>query len=53
MDAATMTQQLKELNAEKQLLAEHEPPPMDDAVRSELDEYVDRRVREGGAPPES
>ncbi len=32
----------------KQLLAEYEPPPIDPAVREELDEFVDRRIREGG-----
>ena len=32
----------------KQLLAEYEPPPIDPAVREQLDEFVDRRIREGG-----
>lgn len=30
------------------LLAEYEEPPMDDAVRAEIDEFVDRRIAEGG-----
>ncbi len=30
------------------LIAEHEPPPIDDAVRDELRDFVDRRVAEGG-----
>jgi trimethylamine---corrinoid protein Co-methyltransferase len=32
----------------KQALANYEQPPMDLAIREELDAYVDRRVREGG-----
>jgi trimethylamine--corrinoid protein Co-methyltransferase len=34
-------------------LAEFEPPRLDPGVREELDAFKDRRVREGGAPPES
>ena len=37
----------------KQILAEFEPPPIDDAIAAELDEFVARRTAEGGAPPES
>ena len=37
----------------KRVLAEFEPPPMDDAVAAELHEFVERRIAEGGAPPES
>jgi len=37
----------------KRTLAEFEPPPIDDAVAAELDEFVARRTAEGGAPPES
>ncbi len=37
----------------KQILENFQPPPMEEAIRAELDEYVERRVREGGAPPES
>lgn len=37
----------------KRALAEYEPPPLDDAVRAELEEFVARREAEGGAPPES
>lgn len=33
-----------------QLLAEYEPPPMDPAIREELDDFVARRIREGGVP---
>jgi trimethylamine--corrinoid protein Co-methyltransferase len=37
----------------KKALAEYEQPPLDDAVREELEEFVARRTAEGGAPPES
>ncbi len=37
----------------KQVLADFQPPPQDPAVREELDAFVERRKREGGAPPES
>jgi trimethylamine--corrinoid protein Co-methyltransferase len=34
----------------KQILAEYEPPPMDEAIREELADFVARRKQEGGAP---
>ena len=34
----------------KELLAAYEPPPMDAAIREELDAFVARRVAEGGVP---
>ncbi len=34
----------------KQILADFEPPPLDEAIREELAEFVERRKREGGAP---
>ena len=34
----------------KKILAEFEPPPLDDARREELAGFVERRKREGGAP---
>jgi trimethylamine--corrinoid protein Co-methyltransferase len=37
----------------KRILAEFEPPPLDDAIAAELAEFVERRTAEGGAPPES
>lgn len=37
----------------KQTLEAYEPPPMPDDWRAELDEFVERRVAEGGPPPES
>jgi trimethylamine--corrinoid protein Co-methyltransferase len=40
-------------DAWKRALAEYEPPPLDDAIAAELEEFVARRTAEGGAPPES
>ncbi len=37
----------------KRVLAEFEPPVMDEAIAAELNEFVERRIAEGGAPPES
>jgi trimethylamine--corrinoid protein Co-methyltransferase len=34
----------------KELIAAYQPPPMDPAVREELDAFVERRVAEGGVP---
>jgi trimethylamine--corrinoid protein Co-methyltransferase len=34
----------------KTLLAEYQPPPLDAAVKEELDAFVSRRTAEGGAP---
>ena len=34
----------------KQILAEYEPPPLDEGVRDELGDFVARRKQEGGAP---
>jgi trimethylamine--corrinoid protein Co-methyltransferase len=31
-------------------LAAYEPPPMDPAIREELDAFVEKRRSEGGAP---
>ena len=35
----------------KQLLADYEEPPMDDAIRAELTDFVERRRSEGGVEP--
>ncbi len=35
----------------KQLLADYEEPPMDPAIRDELDAFVAKRIEAGGAPP--
>jgi trimethylamine--corrinoid protein Co-methyltransferase len=37
----------------KQILAEFQPPPMEPGRREAIAEFVERRTREGGAPPES
>ncbi|MDH4117733.1 MAG: trimethylamine methyltransferase family protein [Acidimicrobiia bacterium] len=37
----------------KRTLAEFEAPPIDETVAAELAAFVERRTREGGAPPES
>ena len=34
----------------KQLLADYEEPKLDPAIAEEMDAYIDRRTREGGAP---
>ena len=34
----------------KRLLAEYQPPPLDPAIREELDAFVAKRTEEGGAP---
>ncbi|MEO1199339.1 MAG: trimethylamine methyltransferase family protein [Pseudomonadota bacterium] len=34
----------------KQILADYQPPPMDGAIREELETFVARRKEEGGAP---
>jgi len=34
----------------KAILAEYEEPPMDDAIREELEAFVEKRKAEGGAP---
>lgn len=36
----------------KEALASYEPPPMEPAIREELDAFVARRIAEGGAPSE-
>ncbi|MBV8911382.1 MAG: trimethylamine methyltransferase family protein, partial [Gammaproteobacteria bacterium] len=35
----------------RETLAAYKPPPMDEAVAQGLEEFVERRIREGGAPP--
>ena len=35
----------------KQLLSDYEEPPMDDAIRAELTDFVERRRAEGGVEP--
>ena len=33
----------------KTLLAEYEEPPIDEAIRDQLNDFVDRRIAEGGS----
>ena len=47
-EAGSPTADQKASRLYRQLLEEYEPPPMDDAVRAELDDFVARRVAEGG-----
>jgi trimethylamine---corrinoid protein Co-methyltransferase len=49
--AKNATQRAHEIAAKT--LAEFEPPPLDPAIREELRAFRDRRVKEGGALPES
>ena len=49
--AKTATQRANEIW--KQILQDFEPPPIDVAIVEELDEFIQRRTNEGGAPPES
>jgi trimethylamine--corrinoid protein Co-methyltransferase len=32
----------------KSIVAEFEPPPLDSAIKEELDEFIDKRIAEGG-----
>ena len=34
----------------KKILEEFEPPPIEQSIKEELDEFVERRIKEGGAP---
>jgi trimethylamine--corrinoid protein Co-methyltransferase len=36
----------------RRLLADYQPPPLDAAIKEELDAFVARRIAEGGAPSE-
>ena len=49
-DLETATALLSANRIWKAILAEYEPPPMDDGIREELADFVARRKREGGAP---
>lgn len=39
-------------NVWKQVLADYEEPPLDSAIREAMNEYVERRILEGGAAPD-
>jgi trimethylamine--corrinoid protein Co-methyltransferase len=47
-EAGSPTADLRAAELVGRLLAEYEPPVMDEAIRAELDEFVARRVAEGG-----
>jgi trimethylamine--corrinoid protein Co-methyltransferase len=49
-EAGAVTTERRANRVWKAILAEYEPPPMDDGIREELAEFVARRKREGGAP---
>ncbi|MFQ5775748.1 MAG: trimethylamine methyltransferase family protein [Kiloniellaceae bacterium] len=49
VEAGSLTATERANRIYKRLLAEYEPPPLDPAVREELDAFVARRKREGGA----
>ncbi len=49
-EAGALTTEQRANRVWKAILAEYQPPPMDDAVRDELADFVARRKREGGAP---
>ena len=34
----------------KKILNDFEPPPIDQGIKEELNEFVERRIKEGGAP---
>jgi trimethylamine---corrinoid protein Co-methyltransferase len=46
--AGAVTAERKANQIWKQVLAEFEPPPLDDGVAAELDDFIERRRREGG-----
>ena len=48
-DSGSQTAAVRANGIYKQLLADYEEPPMDAAVRAELDDFVDRRIAAGGA----
>ena len=47
-EAGGLTAEVRANKIWKHALEEYEPPPLDDSIRSELDDYVGRRVAEGG-----
>lgn len=47
-EAGSPTADQKAARLYQAMLDEYEPPPIDDAVRAELDEFLARRVKEGG-----
>ncbi len=50
VEAGALTTEVRANRIWKAILEEFEPPPMEDGIREELDAFVARRKREGGAP---
>ena len=51
-EAGALTAAQRATQVWKRILAEFEPPPIDDTIREELDGFVERRTSEGGANPD-
>ena len=49
-DKGALDATLRAANIYKSILAEYQTPRMDSGIREELDEFVESREREGGAP---
>ncbi len=49
VEAGSTTAEVRAANIVRRVLAEYEPPPLDDAIGAELTDFVERRRREGGA----
>ncbi len=49
VEAGSTTAEVRAANIVRRVLAEYEPPPLDDAIAAELTDFVERRRREGGA----
>ncbi len=47
-EAGSLTTEMRANAIWKQALVEYEPPPLEDAIRAELDDFVGRRESEGG-----
>ena len=51
-DAGSTTAAQRARSVAQQTLAAYGPPPIDDAMLAELDDFVGRRIAEGGAAPD-
>lgn len=47
-ESGSLTAEQRANHLWKQALAEYQPPPLDDGIRAELDDFVGRRIAEGG-----
>jgi len=50
-EAGSETAHVRANHIYQQALAEYQPPPLDDAMREEIADFVGRRKTEGGVPP--